>query len=314
MFCLPLAFRGKKITTFQEVTKVIMYTVTCESTCDLSYEYLQKRNCNVIFYSYFMDNEELSDSMQRYKHALFQLYENIATKKFTTSQLNEQQYEDFFREQLEHGDVLHLAFSSGLSQSINNARKAVENLQKENLPHKVVVVDTLCGGGGYGMLVDAVLDERDSGADFQTLCNWVEKNKYRLHSYLFSTDLTHFRRSGRVNGLTAFIGNLLGVCPVMCVNREGKIVAQYKSVSERRAIAKMADCMVEKAEGGAAYGKKLWIQHSNCFALATQTKFALLEKFKNVQSVHMCDVGIVMACHCGPGTVAIYFWGESERQ
>lgn len=290
-----------------------MYTVTCESTCDLPYEYLQKRNCNVLFYSYFIDDEEFSDSMQRRKPALFQLYENIGSKKITTSQINAQQYEDFFREQLEHGDVLHLAFSSGLSQSINNARKAAESLQKENLPHKVVVVDTLCGGGGYGMLVDAVLDERDNGADFETLYGWVEENKYHLHSYLFSTDLSHFRRSGRVNGLTAFIGNLLGICPVMYVNDEGKILAQDKAVSERRAIAKLAERMAEKADDGANYSGKLWIQHSNCFGIAAQTKLVLCEKFPNIKSVHLFDVGTVMACHCGPGTVAIYFWGKSAR-
>lgn len=290
-----------------------MYTVTCESTCDLPYEYLQKRNCNTLFYSYFIDDEEFSDSMGRYKPALFQLYENIYSKKITTSQLNVQQYEDFFRANLAKGNVLHLAFSSGLSQSVNNAKKAAETLNKENSLHKVVVVDTLCGGGGYGMLVDAVLDERDNGAQFDELCSWVEQNKYHLHSHLFSTNLAYFRKSGRINGMTAFIGNLLGINPVMYVNDEGKILAADKAVSEKRAIVKMISDMGQKADGGADYRGKVWVQHSNCFALAVQTRHALQEKFPNVQSIHTCDVGTVMACHCGPGTVAIYFWGEASR-
>ena len=290
-----------------------MYTVTCESTCDLSYEYLLKRNCNVIVYSYCINGEDFPDSMGRYKPALFQLYENIATQKVTTSQINEYQYEEFFRKQLQHGDVLHLAFSVGLSQSVNNAKKAAEKLQNENLPHKVVVVDTLCGGGGYGMFVDAVLDERDNGVDFETLCDWAEQNKYRLHSHLFSINLAHFRKSGRINGLTAFVGNLLGICPVMHVNNEGKIIAHEKAASERRAISKLISDMEQKADNGTNYNGKLWIQHSNCFALATQTRFALQEKFPHLKSIHMCDVGTVMACHCGPGTVAIYFWGDEPR-
>ena len=290
-----------------------MYTVTCESTCDLPYEYLQKRNCNVLIYSYFIGGDEFSDSMGRRKPALFQLYENIATQKVTTSQLNVQQYEDFFRAQLEQGDVLHLAFSSGLSQSIYNAKKAAENLAQEGLPHKVVVVDTLCGGGGYGMLVDAVLDERDSGADFETLCNWVEENKYHLHTYLFSINLAHFRKSGRINGLTAFVGNLLGICPVMYVNDSGKIIAHEKAISERRATERLLVNMEKKADDGTNYSGKVWIQNSNCFALAAQTKLLLQARFPNVKSIHMLDVGTVMACHCGPGTVAIYFWGKEPR-
>ena len=44
-----------------------MFTITCESTVDLSIEYLHKRNCDAICYSYFLGTEERVDHMQRRK-------------------------------------------------------------------------------------------------------------------------------------------------------------------------------------------------------------------------------------------------------
>lgn len=287
-----------------------MFSVTCESTCDLSYEYLQSRNCNVLCYTYSIDGVDFVDDMGRDANALPALYEALKTKRPLTSQINTSRYEEFFREQLQKGDVLHLAFSSGLSQSANNAKKAAENLAQEKLPHKLVVLDTLCGGGGFGLFVEGVLDKRDSGASFEELCSWAEEHRQNVHHFFFSTDLTYFRRSGRVSGPVMLIGNLLHLCPMMRVKSDGKIVAYAQVITARKAIAKLANEMETHAELGKEYNGKLWIQHSNCLETAERTKATLLQAFPNVSEVKVMDVGTVMSCHCGPNTVAVYFWGN----
>ncbi len=289
-----------------------MYTVTCESTADLPYNYLQKRNCNVIFYTYTIDGEEFVDNMGRDSGALQVFYSALKTKRAYTSQISIERYEEFFREQLKNGDVLHLAFSSGLSQSVCNAQKAAENVSRENLTHKIVVVDSLCGGGGFGLFVDGVLDQRDKGLTFEQLCDWAVMNRTRVQMQFFSTDLTYFRRSGRVSGSAMLLGNLLHICPMMQVNGEGKIIAHTKVLGEKKAMAHIISATVDLADDGIDYSGKVFVQHSNCWNLAQQAKTALLGKFKNLKDVEIYDIGMVMACHCGPGTVAVYFWGKDR--
>ena len=116
-----------------------MFNVTCESICDLTYDYLQSRNCPVLFYTYSIDGEEFEDNMGRDENALAVLYEALKTKRPTTSQINTEKYADFFREQLQKGDVLHLTFSSGLTQSISNCYKAAEEVRRENVLLQVFI-------------------------------------------------------------------------------------------------------------------------------------------------------------------------------
>lgn len=290
-----------------------MYTVTCESTADLPFDYLRARNCEVIFYTYTIGEEEYVDDMGRNSGALAKFYELVKTKRALTSQICSESYENFFREQLKHGNVLHLAFSNGLSHSVYNARQAAENVNNESSEYKVVVVDSLCGGGGYGLFVDGVLDERDRGATFEELCEWANVNRTKTHLLFFSTDLTFFRRSGRVSAPIMMIGNILHICPLMRVTKEGKIVVYSQVISAKKAISRILTDMEKLATDGTDYCGKVIIQHSNCWHLVQQTKAAMEARFPKLNNVEIHDIGMVMASHCGPGTIAIYFWGDQRK-
>ena len=290
-----------------------MYTVTCESTADLPYAYLKSRKCNVIFYTYFIDDEEFEDNMGRDSCALAKFYELIKTKRPLTSQISPEKYEEFFHQQLQNGNVLHLSFSNGLSQSVRNAQLAAATVNKQYSDRKVVVVDSLCGGGGFGLFVDGVLDKRDKGASFEELCKWAEENRQKTHLLFFSTDLTFFRRSGRVSAPIMMIGNLLHICPLMRVGKEGKIAVYAQVVTAKKALKRALQDMETLAQNGKDYCGKVIIQHSNCWHLAEQTRSAMKELFPKLQNVEIHDIGMVMASHCGPGTVAIYFWGNNRN-
>lgn len=203
-----------------------------------------------------MDGVDFDDDMGRNPAALPSLYDALKTKRPTTSQINVTAYEEFFLKLLQKGDLLHVTFSSGLSQSANNAFKAAENVAKMNLPHKLIVVDSLCGGGGYGLFVDGLLDERDKGATFETLCNRATERRLCVHHFFFSTDLTYFRRSGRVSGAVMLIGNLLKICPVMRVKEDGKIVAYTKAISSKKSRCKTCGRNESQRNGGRKLQRK----------------------------------------------------------
>ena len=82
------------------------FILSCESTIDLPYSYVQERELPVLFYSYSVDGEAHVDDMGRDPQSLPRFYQYIADGKLpSTSQLNEAQYEDFFRAiENEYGD------------------------------------------------------------------------------------------------------------------------------------------------------------------------------------------------------------------
>lgn len=290
------------------------FVLSCESTVDLPFSYASERNIPVIFYSYTIDGKEYVDDMLRNPEALPQFYQFLEEDKLpSTSQINEFNYLNFFEQQLQHGDLLHIAFGSGMTQSVRNAELAADELREKYPERKIIVIDSLCSSSGYGMLVDYAADMRDKGCTMEEIERWVIDNRQNIHHQFFSTELKHYRRSGRMSGATAMVATVLGICPIMRLDDKGRIIAYGKVRGKNNAIKATVDAMEAHAQGGRNYTGKCFICHSQCIQDAEKTKAAILERFPHIQGdVRIVDIGTIIASHCGPGTVAIFFLGDER--
>ena len=125
------------------------FILSCESTIDLPYSYCEQRDIPVLFYSYQVDGVSYEDDMGRDPEALPQFYGFLDAGKLpSTAQLNEFQYETFFDALLQQGDVLHIAFGSGMTASVQNAMLAAETLREKYPKRKLTVIDSLCSSSG----------------------------------------------------------------------------------------------------------------------------------------------------------------------
>ena len=205
------------------------YILSCESTVDLPYSYVTQRGLPVLFYSYLVDGKEYPDDMGRDPAALPRFYGFLREGKLpSTSQINVFRYVDFFEPLLQKGDVLHIAFGSGMTPSVQNALEAADLLRPKYPGRKLCIVDSLCSSSGYGLLVDGAADLRDQGASLEAVEQWALANRDQVHHQFFSTDLKYFKRSGRVSGAAATIGSILSICPIMRLDDAGRIIAYDK--------------------------------------------------------------------------------------
>ena len=290
------------------------FLLSCESTIDLPYSYANERNLPVLFYSYQVDGVDYEDDMGRDPEALPKFYGFLAEGKLpTTAQLNEFQYETFFDNLLQQGDVLHIAFGSGMTASVQNAMLAAETLWEKYPERRLVVIDSLCSSSGYGLLVDGAADLRDAGKSLDEVADWVLAHRQNVHHQFYSTELKFYRRSGRMSGAAAAIGTVLGICPIMRLDDKGRIIAYDKVRGKKNAVARTVETMKRHAEGGEAYSGKVFICHSNCPADAEATKAAVAAAFPHIDGeIRICNIGTIVASHSGPGTVAVFFFGDAR--
>ena len=288
------------------------FILSCESTVDLPYSYVSKREIPLLEYTYTMDGVEYVDDMGRDPEAMPRFYSKLAAGVVSkTSQISTFRYTEFFEALLEQGDVLHIAFGSGMTQSVFNAMAAAEELREKYPQRQLVVIDSLCSSSGYGLLVDSAADLRDEGRSLEEVEDWVNAHRQLVHHQFFSTDLTHFRRSGRMSGPAATLGAILNICPIMRLDDQGRIYAYDKVRGKKRAIQATLDAMEQHAIGGKAYSGKCFICHSYCPETAEQTRDAVMARFPNLrEGVRVCEIGTIIAGHCGPGTVAVFFYGS----
>lgn len=291
------------------------FILSCESTVDLPFDYVTGRNISVLFYTYQIDGVEYVDNMGRKPEDLKRFYDLIAEGKVpTTSQINEYTYYDYFDELLKKGDVLHIAFGSGMTPSVNNALKAAENLKEKYPDRKLVIIDSLCSCCGYGLIVDSAADVRDEGKDIEETAQYVRDNCTRVCHQFFSTDIKYFKRSGRVSGPAATVASILGICPIMHLDLKGKIVAYDKARGKKNAVSRTVKEIVEQADNGAKYSGKCFVGQSNCMEEALMTVKELENAIPTLKgNIKIFDIGTIIASHCGPGTVAVFFFGTKSH-
>ena len=231
-----------------------------------------------------------------------------------TSQINADEYISYFEPFLAEGkDLIHLTLSSGISGTINSANIARDTLLEKYPNRKVYIVDSLAASSGYGLLVDRLADLRDDGMSIDELYEWAEANKLRLNHWFFSTDLTFYIRGGRVSKPAGYVANVLNICPLLNVDYQGRLIPRSKIRGKNKVIQAIAKCMMDKAEDGLNYSGKCYISQSACFEDARAVANIIEENFPKLNGrVEINDIGTTIGSHTGPGTVALFFWGDER--
>lgn len=193
--------------------------------------------------------------------------------------------------------------------------KVKEILDKEFPNQRLEVIDSLCSCSGYGMLVDDIKDEMEKGKTMDECIQYALENRNKNHHQFYTTDLKYFKRTGRVSGPAASIGIALKVCPIMRLNAKGKIIAYSVAFGKKAALKKTIDTMEKNADNGKDYSGKCYISHSDNLPDAIKTKEALKARFPNLKDkIQIYEIGCIIACHCGPGTIAVYFHGNERKE
>lgn len=290
------------------------YKITCCSTADMPAAYFEERKIPYVCFHYRMDGVEYPDDLGK-TMPFAEFYDRISKgAEPTTAQVNAQQYMDFFEPILKEGkDILHFTLPGGISGSVNSANIAKTQLEEKYPDRKVIVIDSLAASSGFGMLVDAALDKQEEGLSLEENAAWAEENKNRLHHWFFSTDLTSFIRGGRISKVSGFVGQALNICPLMNVNSEGKLIPRNKYRGKKQVIREMVKRMEEHAQGGLSYNGKCFMSCSACEEDARKVADIIEEKFPNLNGkVVINSIGTVIGSHTGPGTVALFFWGDER--
>lgn len=290
------------------------YVLSCCSTADLTKEHFEQRGISYICFHFALNGADYDDDLGQ-SIPFDKFYQAMADGAETrTSQVNVSEFVDYFSRFAEQGkDILHLCLSSGISGVINSAQNAAEIVREKYPDRKIYVVDSLGASSGYGLIMDKLADLRDEGMDIDTLHDWVEANKLKLHHWFFSTDLTFYVKGGRISKAAGVFGGMLNICPLLNMDNLGRLIPRSKIRGKKRVIQEIVDRMEECADGGLDYSGKCYISNSACYDDARAVADLVEARFPKLNGkVEINHVGTTIGSHTGPGTVALFFWG-SER-
>ena len=284
------------------------YVIYTDSSCDLSSELL--KSLGVLSESLTF---RFTDESVEYKNSdmeISEFYDRMRRGKVAkTSAINSETFLTEFEKIVSDGeDILYLGFSSGLSTTYNSARIASGELLAKYPEAKIILVDTLCASAGAGLLVKMAADKKENGASIDETAEYIESIKMKVCHWFTVDDLVYLKRGGRVSATTAFVGNMLGIKPVMHVDNEGHLVNVTKVRGRRAAITALADKYGQTHIDG---DYEVFISHSDCLEDA-KTLAEIIETKYGKKTSLITNVGAVIGAHSGPGTLALFFIGNER--
>ena len=290
------------------------YILSCCSTADLSQEHFDKIGVHYVCFHFNMDGKEYPDDLGK-SMPFAEFYKRIADgAEPTTSQVNVGQFKEYFSEFLKDGkDILHVSLSTGLSGVYNSACIARDELLEEYPDRKIYIVDSLGASSGYGLLMDTLAELKNSGKSIEEVRDFAEERKLNVHHWFFSTDLTFYVKGGRISKAAGAIGGMLNICPLLNVDLEGRLIPRQKIRTKKKVIAAIAEKMKELAENGTDYNGKCYISQSACYEDARAVADLVEAAFPHLNGkVEINSIGTTIGSHTGPGTVALFFWGQER--
>lgn len=290
------------------------FILSCCSTADMPKSFFEERNVAYVCFHFNMDGKDYPDDLGE-SMPFPEFYKRIEEgAQPTTSQVNVDEFTNFFEPFLKEGkDILHVSLSSGLSGSFNSASIAARDLMEKYPGRTIKVVDSLGASSGFGVLMTYLADLRDEGKSLTEVYDWAEKNKLRVHHWFFSTDLTSYKRGGRISATSAMVGTLLGICPLLNMDNEGHLIPRKKIRTKKKVIEELVNMMKEHVEDGPDYKGYCYISNSACEEDAEKVRDLVEAYCPNLKGkVLINSIGTVIGSHTGPGTVALFFLGDER--
>ncbi len=287
--------------------KTILFTDSC---CDLPISFVRDNNIQVMSIRVNINGEDIPDDLGK-SIAHKDFYALIRNGKLpTTSQVNVDTFEKNFRKYVSEGySIIYIGFSSALSGCVNSARLAKEIIDEEIEGADITIVDTKSASMGLGLLVYYAANMLRDGKSKEDIINWLEENKLKVNHWFTVDDLNHLKRGGRVSSTVAIVGTMLSIKPIMHVDNEGRLIPVSKVKGRKKSIKALFDKLKEKIVD--SENQTVFISHGDCIEEAESLKELILSEIK-VKEIIINNIGPAVGTHSGPGTLALFFIGNSR--
>ena len=227
-----------------------------------------------------------------------------------TSLLNTNLFMSRFAPLLTQGiDIIYIAMSSGISGTYQAARLAAQELMELYTGRFVHIVDSLGCGFGNGLLAVYAAELSRQGFSAKEAASILDDEVPHTCQYFTVDDLNFLKNTGRVSGMTAKIGTVLNIKPILFGDKTGHIISCAKVRGRRKAIETLVKKYEEKR---IKTGKqRICISHGDCLEDA-ETLATLVEKITPDVPITICQHEPFSGAHVGPGMLGLFFRGEER--
>lgn len=246
-----------------------MVKFVADSSCDMTeIEGVNFASVPLTLYSAdfnFTDNAEMD------VHELIDSFEKYKGRSYTACPGT-----DSWLQAYEGADEVYVCtLTSGLSGTYNSAMAAADIFLQEHPEAKIHVFDSLSTGPELRILVEKLIELKQSGLSFEEICEKGEAYIKTTRLFFAFCSLHNFAQNGRVSKVIASAVGVLGISIIGTASEEGDIAPQTKCRGERKVIA----TLILELEKCGYKGGRFRLCHVENEELAKKVTEAVKERF-----------------------------------
>jgi DegV family protein with EDD domain len=223
--------------------------IVTDSGCDITREDELKYNIDILPFSVLIDDREYWEREDLQPEEFYALAESsVSIPK--TAQITAVRFEEKLLECAKSGVdhvIMPLICASG-SQTYNNAVMAYNSLKEAGAlgNMQVHILDSKAYSLGYGYPVVEAAKRLRAGYSVGQVVAYIEDWFAALEIYIIGFDLRYMKKSGRINAAAAFLGEMMGLKPVISMI-DGQTKVVKKSRGESLVITDAINLIAERA-------------------------------------------------------------------
>lgn len=280
--------------------------IATDSTADIPKDLCEKWNISVLPLTIIHEDNEYRDGIDISKEDFYHILET-EQKLPTSSQVTVNMYTELFTQCREEGytDLIQVTLNSKGSGTYQAAELA-KTMFFESYPEavenfRIHIIDSKTYSMGYGIPVIEAAQMIDSGANVQEVIDHIEEWLRHTRPVFVPLTLKCVKKSGRVSPSAAFVGELMGLKPLITFeDGEAKIIG--KARDDKNAISAIVERCISERKPGTNYA----LVYGNNGEAFENLKKACAEAL-DIPPIAEYQVGCVIGINTGPNMIGILY-------
>ena len=277
------------------------FKIVADASCDIPKEYMEKYDITIIPIEVMFGEDIYPEGLET-KEFYKKIEETGLIPK--TAMPNAYKFENFYKDYVNKEDVfvITIVISMELSQTKLQAQMAADNLGMKN----VFIEESGSTTVGQGAIIGELCRFIDKCQDIEKIKEEFYRLKNNIHIYAVIDDLIYLKQSGRLSSTSAFVGNILGVKPIIAI-KDGKVM----TIAKCKGAQKAENFILDKIENMDT-NHPFYVVHSDMPAGAERLEEKAKQRIGENQEVISAQIGCVVGSHVGPTCYGFGYFSKDE--
>ncbi len=274
--------------------------VVTDSTCDLPASLVEDLGIGVVPVRVYFGSENYLDKVT-IAPAEFYARFSVTDVAPQTSQPPPADFTQVYENVAKHaGSIVSVHLSAALSGTHQAAIVGARPVERTRIEH----VDSRTVSVGLGLVVRTAAEAAAAGKSAEEVAAVARDATARVRTFVAVPTLKHLVRGGRVSPLRGFVARLLGLLPILEIDREGKAAPAARARGYAAARRKMMDLVFAQAGEGVSASRRFGIAHCDAEDAAAELARQIRARYSESE-VMIVECGPALGAHGGPGALAV---------